>query len=409
MKKLLLIPALLAGSLLVAEQKLVEISPMIGYDIAEGNLNIDKDGYPLLGLEVQFNSPDSKISPEFSVLYSQGVDYKTGGDTKVTRGTFNGVYTFDAMSYVTPFAKIGAGYENVGTETDAMQDGFFLDAGAGVKVPFNDTFALKFETLYMAKLASDNAGSMDSNLLVMAGLTIAFGDFAQKEAPAEEVVEEAVAEKAVVVAPVVVIIEADDDNDTILNSKDECPATPVGIKVDAKGCDADVDKDGVLNTADTCPNTLEGVVVDDKGCDVDTDKDGILNVNDICPNTPLDSDVNSDGCPKTIPLNVTFENNSDKIKPESDANVQKYADFLTKYPNYSAKIIGYTDSRGSNAYNQKLSEKRANSVVNALKAKGVNAKQLSAKGAGEANPIADNATAEGRAQNRRIEAELTRN
>jgi len=385
MKKLLLIPALLAGSLLLAEQKLVEISPMIGYDIAEGNLNIDNDGYPLLGLEVQFNTPDSKISPEFSIYHAQGVDYTTGQDTKITRGAFNGVYTFDEMGYVTPFAKIGAGYEKVSAKTDSMENGFFLDTGAGVKVPFNDTFALKLEALYMAKLTRINAGTMDSNLLVMAGLTISFGDFAQKEAPkteeapVEEKVVEVVEKAAVVVVPVVAIIEADDDNDTVLNSKDKCPATIAGTKVD------------------------------EEGCDVDTDKDGILNANDICPNTLADTEVNSDGCPKTIPLNVNFENNSDKIKSESDANVQEYADFLSKHTNYNAKIIGYTDSRGSEAYNQKLSEKRASSVLNALVSKGVNAKQLSAEGDGEANPIADNATAEGRAQNRRIEAELTRN
>jgi len=91
------------------------------------------------------------------------------------------------------------------------------------------------------------------------------------------------------------------------------------------------------------------------------------------------------------------------------AQINAYAKFLTTYTNYSAKIVGYTSSRGSNAYNQKLSENRANAVVEMLKEKGVNANQLSSSGMGEANPVADNATSEGRAQNRRIEAELTRN
>lgn len=413
MKKLLLIPALLAGTLLLAEQKKVEISPMIGYDFAEGNFNIKDDGYPLLGLEVQFNTQDSKISPEFSLLYAQGVDYKSGSamsgqDTKVIRGAFNGVYTFDEMYNTVPFAKLGAGFEQVSNNSSSLDSGFFLDTGAGVKVPFSESFALKFEAIYMAKLANENAGSLDSNLVVMAGLTYSFGAVKQKTAQPKEV-EEEIVETVAVVPVVVAVIDSDDDNDSVLNAKDKCPDTIIGIKVDEFGCDIDTDKDGVFNTIDKCPNTLEGIVVDEKGCDVDSDKDGVLNANDICPNTPLNSDVNSDGCPKTIPLNVNFENNSDQIKNASEANIQKYAAFLKKYPQYSAKIIGYTDSRGSKSYNQKLSEKRASSIVNDLIANGVSPKQLTSEGAGEANPIADNKTAEGRAKNRRIEAELTRN
>jgi len=386
MKKLLLIPALLAGTLALAEQKKVEISPMIGYNIAEGNLNVKDDGYLVGGLELQFNTPDSKISPEFSILYSQAdyksataAQFKPGQDTKVVRGAFNGVYTFDEMSSVIPFAKIGGGLEKITNESASMENGFFLDAGAGAKVPFTENLALKLEAIYMAKIATNNSGFADSNLIVMAGLTFAFGESAQKAAPAPEPTPEPVAVAPVVAAPVVVAV-----------------------------VDGDDDKDGVLNSKDTCLDTLEGIAVDEKGCDADTDKDGILNANDICQNTPANTDVNSDGCPKTIPLNINFENNSNKIKADSQDQIQKYSDFLQKHTNYNAKIIGYTDSRGKASYNQKLSEKRAAAVVSDLTSRGVSASQLTSEGAGEANPIADNATAQGRAQNRRIEAELTR-
>ena len=399
MKKLLLIPALLAGTLALADQKKVEISPMIGYNIAEGNLNVKDDGYPVGGIELQFNTPDSKISPEFSLLYSQGVDYKSGTaaefkpaqDTKVIRGAFNGVYTFDEMSSVIPFAKIGAGLEKVSNESASMENGFFLDAGAGAKVPFTENLALKLEAIYMAKIATNNAGFADSNLIIMAGLTFAFGESAQKAAPAPVTAVEPTPEPtpepvvaAAVVAPVV--------------------AAPVVVAV----VDGDDDKDGILNSKDSCPSTLEGITVDTKGCDADIDKDGILNAKDICPNTLANTEVNSDGCPQTVPLNINFENNSDKIKVESEDQVQKYADFLVKHTNYSANIIGYTDDRGRASYNQKLSEKRAAAVVNDLESKGVSSTQLSSEGAGESNPIATNATAEGRAKNRRIEAEITR-
>ncbi|MEO1937580.1 MAG: OmpA family protein, partial [Sulfurimonas sp.] len=86
-----------------------------------------------------------------------------------------------------------------------------------------------------------------------------------------------------------------------------------------------------------------------------------------------------------------------------------YAAFLKRNTNYSAKIVGYTDNVGSEAYNQKLSERRAKAVMNALIERGVDAKQLSAIGMGELNPVASNDTAEGRAQNRRIEAQMTLN
>jgi len=72
------------------------------------------------------------------------------------------------------------------------------------------------------------------------------------------------------------------------------------------------------------------------------------------------------------------------------------------------KVVGNTDSVGSDAYNQKLSERRAASVVTYLEGQQVPAARLSSEGDGEAHPVADNNTAEGRAQNRRVELHLTR-
>jgi len=413
MKKLLLVSALLAGSLALADQKKYEISPMIGYDFAEGNLNVNRDSYPVGGLELQFNTPDSKISPEFSVLYSQGVDYKTNlnANTEVIRSAFNGVYTFDAMGAMVPFVKLGAGLEKITQPSYSVDDGFFLDTGAGAKIPFTENIALKLEAIYMAKIGTNNAGFADSNLVTMAGITFAFGGQEAKVAPKPVVIEKVIKKEPVKVAPVVapVVIDGDDDRDGVLNSVDICPNTLQGIQVDTKGCNADLDNDGVLNENDICPNTLAGIQVDTKGCNADLDNDGVLNENDICPNTPAGDTVNSDGCPKNIALKVNFKYKSNNIQRESEPQIQQYADFLNEHRNYHAKIIGYTDSRGSAAYNRKLSQKRAYAVATDLISKGVDTKQISSFGAGESNPIADNATEEGRAQNRRIEVELTKN
>ena len=382
MKKLLLIPALLAGSLALAGQKNYELSPMVGYNLHETSLGFQDDGYLLGGLEFQINNVDSAIKPEFSALFSQGVNYTSGQDTKVLRGAFNGVYNLSESNSFTPFVKAGFGVEDISNESTQNRSGLFVDAGAGAKINFTQNLALKLEAIYLGKVAKHNTGILDHNLIALVGFTYAFGEPAQKTvAPAPVAVEPTPAPEPVVAAVV---------------------AAPVVI-------DGDDDKDGVLNSKDTCPNTVAGAKVDAKGCNIDNDNDGVLNSADICPNTVAGEEVNSDGCPKTVALQINFANNSAEIDSSSFAQMQKYVAFLTQHTNYSAKIVGYTDSRGSASYNKNLSQKRADAVVNYLVSNGVSAKQLSSFGEGENNPIADNKTVEGRAQNRRIEANLTRN
>jgi len=405
MKKTLLVPALLASTLAMASDYKYEISPMIGLNLAEGNLGIKNDisngGYPIFGLELQANTPDSRLSPEISLFYTEGVDYVTGQETKIGRGMFNAVYTFDKEGSITPFVKAGAGYEKLSVETSSNEDGFFLDAGAGLKIALMDQLALKLEAIYMAKPGTNNSGFADSNLMTMVGLSYSFGETAQKAAPVkEEKKEEPVA------APVVV--DGDDDKDGVLNSKDKCPDTPAGAKVDANGCELDDDNDGVVNSKDKCPNTPAGAKVDANGCELDDDKDGVVNSKDLCSNTPAGAPVNESGCPDKFTLKLNFEYDSVKITQDSDKEVTKFATFLKAYTNYKAEIVGHTDSRGSAKYNEKLSLERAQSVVDTLVSKGVEKDQLIAVGKGEAEPIASNMLEEGRAKNRRIEARLTR-
>ena len=94
MKKLLLIPALL-GTMALATEYNYEITPLVGYNIAEGNLNLDND--VLIGLEAQFNDVDSVIKPELSILHSGGVKSENTlptNKTNITRFALNGVYEF---------------------------------------------------------------------------------------------------------------------------------------------------------------------------------------------------------------------------------------------------------------------------------------------------------------------------
>ena len=396
MKKLILIPALLSASLALATEYKYEVTPVIGYNIAEGNIDIKDQS--LIGAELQLNDTDFALKPELSVLYTNAdYDKDEQGSTNIYRIALNGVREFANIGKITPLAKVGLGYETMSSHYEENYDSIFVDAGVGAKVKLAKQLALKLEAVYMLK---HNNIRWDSNLAALVGLNFAFGEKAQKAAP-------------VVTAVTPAVVDGDDDHDGVLNSKDNCLYTPAGTKVDALGCALvlDSDHDGVNDNIDKCPTTPKGTKVDASGCklDLDDDHDGVLNSKDICPNTPLGEKVNSDGCPATVNLHINFENNSAQITSDSATQMQKYADFLVAHKNYSAKIVGYTDSRGSATYNKQLSQRRADAVVADLIKRGVDAKQLSASGMGEENPVADNSTSDGRAQNRRIEAELTKN
>jgi outer membrane protein OmpA-like peptidoglycan-associated protein len=91
----------------------------------------------------------------------------------------------------------------------------------------------------------------------------------------------------------------DEDGDGVPDSKDQCPGTPPGVKVDDFGCPLDSDNDGVPDYKDKCPNTKPGMKVDENGCVIDSDNDGVPDEIDKCPNTPPGMKVNEYGCPDT--------------------------------------------------------------------------------------------------------------
>jgi outer membrane protein OmpA-like peptidoglycan-associated protein len=104
-----------------------------------------------------------------------------------------------------------------------------------------------------------------------------------------------------------------------------------------------------------------------------------------------------------MPGNVTFAFDSAKLNPQFDPVLDKVAQTLTEYNKTVIQVAGHTDSTGTHAYNMKLSEERANSVMTFLASRGVPASRMVTIGAGPDYPIADNSTADGRAQNRRVE------
>ena len=211
----------------------------------------------------------------------------------------------------------------------------------------------------------------------------------------------------------------DSDGDGVYDGLDKCPDTPKGAKVDATGCPLDSDRDGVYDGIDQCPNTPSGAKVDASGCPTDADGDGVYDGLDKCPDTPTGAKVDAEGCPIVVSeretelldtgmirlQNVNFETGKATLLPESLPILDEVGPILRKWPQLKIEVGGHTDSRGTDAKNQVLSEARANSVRDYLvhKYPDIVPDQLTAKGYGESRPIAPNKGALNMAKNRRVE------
>ena len=200
----------------------------------------------------------------------------------------------------------------------------------------------------------------------------------------------------------------DADGDKVADIDDKCPGTKAGYIVDATGCALDNDKDGIVNEEDACPD--KAGIASLKGCP-DTDGDGVADNEDRCPD--VKGSIANKGCPEMkvedvkkitqIASKIFFETNSDKLKVASLVQLDELAEILKRYEAANLIIEGHTDSKGEDAYNLTLSQKRTESVKTYLMGKGIMESRLTATGFGETKPIDDNATSTGRAKNRRVE------
>jgi len=204
----------------------------------------------------------------------------------------------------------------------------------------------------------------------------------------------------------------DNDGDGIINSEDACPDDK-GTKM-MKGC-PDADGDGVADKDDKCP-TVAGAK-DNGGCPwPDTDGDGVADKDDKCPT--VKGTAANNGCPEITEekvkaindaaKNIFFQTGTNKLTKESLTTLDGIAFIMLEHPEARFTIEGHTDSVGSDASNQKLSENRAAAVKNYLLSKGVKSDSISSVGYGESKPIADNKTAVGRSKNRRVDVKLVK-
>ena len=390
--------ALLAAFSLVAQAGDSElrsyVSPMAGYFFADDDRRAD-DG---AGGALAFGIEASDLFNIELELSGDGLDkdQSAGGveDFKQFGAGINALVVLARNSMVSPYLLVGAGMLNDNASSDESPS-TMGQAGLGAFVNLGDNFALRMDGRY--RLDSNDGDiysqSKFEDFVAMLGFVWRFGGEA---AP----VEAAALVAAAVAAP------ADSDNDGVTDDLDKCPGTPAGAKVDATGCELDSDNDGVADSKDRCPDTKPGMKVDDAGCDLDSDGDGVTDDKDLCPDTPAGTKVNATGCAEEVGFvikGINFATGSAKLTPESTAILDRVAEKLLANPGIKITVDGHTDSTGSKAGNTRLSKARAQAVVDYFVGKGISADNLVARGFGPDRPVADNKTAAGRAQNRRVE------
>ena len=143
---------------------------------------------------------------------------------------------------------------------------------------------------------------------------------------------------------------------------------------------------------------------------LDADSDGVIDAKDKCPDSKKEAVVNEDGCSIFSGQieSIQFEIGSDLLTDAAKQALDKVAEIFGSYPLLKVEVQAHTDSVGLKAKNLELSKKRAQSVVDYLIAKEISGSRLVAEGYGEENPVTDNATAAGRASNRRVEFKILR-
>ena len=225
----------------------------------------------------------------------------------------------------------------------------------------------------------------------------------------------------------------DADDDRVPDSSDMCPSLRGEASDDPlmHGCPplpSDADGDGIADTTDHCPRTPgePSIRRQEHGCPKPEDRDGdsFPDPDDACPNEPgvANREASLHGCPAppppkvklletslSISEQVRFETGTAMIHDQSASLLSQVAEVLKAHPEIeSCEVAGHTDDAGSQDLNRELSERRAQAVMAWLIAHGVEAGRLRARGYGSTRPIADNATEEGRARNRRVEFLLRR-
>ncbi len=211
--------------------------------------------------------------------------------------------------------------------------------------------------------------------------------------------------------------QIDSDGDGVIDAFDRCPGTPLGVPVDVFGCPADSDGDGVPDYRDRCPDTPFGVKVDEHGCPVEgegSSQTALLPPGGVpfaptarpaIPRPQVAAEVAKPSVMVTeeITVLIPFAVGQAEIRSDSDAELKRAVDFVRSRSGRLIVVEGHTDSIGSADANMELSRRRAEAVRSHLLEKtGLAPDRIEVRAYGQTRPVGDNATQEGRRQNRRV-------
>ena len=387
---------------------------------------------------LNFGAPALSLSRYLGVGFSLGAQYSLNNikNTPEDLGysSIDGVVKYNLSDgKISPYLFAGFGVSRF--STDADNEGLLPSketsrtglGGIGVNFDLNDKLAINVSTSYR----SDIEGDGYNHLQHIVGLSYSFGaGDADKDGVSDEKDE----------CPDVPGLKEfngcpDSDGDGIPDNKDRCPeeagtealqgcpdgdgdgvadiddiCPDIAGMAEMNGC-PDTDSDGVSDNEDKCPEIAGDIA--NGGCPwADTDGDGVLDNIDACKDEK--GTIVNNGCPELskeilatlnkFGLRINFPANSDKILGKKTQNIlYQIKELLEEYPGDILIVEGYASSDGDDAYNIELSIKRAQAVKAYLVKIGVSKDRLEVRGLGEAEPISNNESKEGRAENRRVQ------
>lgn len=335
-------------------------------------------------------------------LDATGAAQALSDEVKASATFFNVWYRFFPDSRWHPFAGAGLGYFDIEFETSrkrklGLQGGLGLDYEVlpGLNAGIRGQYISAGHTQFKKGQADEFALDYD---LLSYGLSLRY-EFGAKaaEAPVPEVAA---------VVPVAALCADGQDNDGDGDGDGDgkidfpadtgCSAADDGDETDPSAC-----SDGKDNDAD---GQIDFPA--DKGCSAADDNDET----DPCKTPEAGEKISLSGCGTgdvVVLRGVNFEFNESRLTPNAKTILDGVADELAAYPELHIELGGHTDARGSDDYNQRLSEQRARSVVSYLASRNVAEDRMNALGYGETQPVADNETDAGRELNRRVELKVT--
>ncbi len=368
-----------------------------------------------LSRRIDFSAKINAMFRDYSVIY-YGITKPTEIGLEL-EPTLN-FRPFKDEALFNPFLTVG-----VGGGWYSGEWGAYLPAGLGLQANLNSSMYFFLQGQYKWTLTKKTLGD---NLFYTVGLAQNIGKEKVKVVPPPP-------------PPPIVEAPKDRDGDGVLDIDDKCP--DVKGLASLQGC-PDRDGDGITDADDKCPDVAG--LARYQGCPIpDTDKDGINDEADKCITVPglaryqgcpipdTDGDgVNDEedkcinekgpasnfGCPvisevivekiNVLSKRIYFETGKYKLLAKSNTSLNEVAKILNDNPSFNVDIDGHTDDVGKDEMNQTLSENRAASVKAYFVGKGIAESRLTSTGYGETKPLADNKTAAGRAQNRRVALRL---